>query len=424
MPFRWNLREHLTLAADLAKRLCLVAPTAITTGSACALFLWSLKCVTQWHWQFPWLLYLLPLAGVGISWLYHRHGREVDAGSSLIIEQIHHPGGGVPLRMAPLILLTTLITHLFGGSAGREGTAVQMGGSIASGFVKLSRGLAPADIRLLLMAGIAAGFGGVFGTPLAGAIFALEVLTIGRLSHDALIPCLLAAIISDWTCCAWGIEHTHYSVAALPSHDWIAHLDWLLLGKVAVASIAFGLAAVLFIELTHAIKSLSQRVITKPVLRPFFGGLIVIALTILVGSRDYLGLGVDASSPDSVTIVSCFSADGAHVGSWWWKLLFTAVTLGTGFKGGEVTPLFFIGAALGHTLAGALGAPTDLFAAIGFVAIFAGATKTPLACTLMAIELFGAEHATYYAVGCCLAYVVSGQSSIYAAASQKQPQVA
>ena len=145
MPFRWNLRAHLRLGADLAQRLCLVAPIAITTGSACALFLWSLKCVTQWQWQFPWLLYLLPLAGVGIGWLSQRHGRSVEAGNSLIIEQIHRPSGGVPLRMAPLILITTLVTHLFGGSAGREGTAVQMGGSIASGFARLFRRLAPAD---------------------------------------------------------------------------------------------------------------------------------------------------------------------------------------------------------------------------------------------------------------------------------------
>ena len=215
--------------------------------------------------------------------------------------------------------------------------------------------------------------------------------------------------------CAWGSEHTHYAVSALPNQEWIAHFDWLVLGKVTLASLAFGFASVLFIKLTRAIKQASQRLIARPALRPFVGGLIVIALTHLLSSRDYLGLGVISSSPGSVTIPSCFEVGGAHVWSWWWKLLFTAVTLGTGFKGGEVTPLFFIGAALGYTLAGVLGAPTDLFAAIGLVAIFAGATKTPLASTLMAIELFGAQHATYYAVGCFLADFASGPTSIYAA---------
>lgn len=434
MPFRWKLFEHIRLALETARALLLVTPVAILTGCTCALFLWSLGEVTEFFQRTPSLLYVLPIAGIVVAGLYRRFGASSEGGNSLIIEQIHEPGGGVPRRMAPLILVTTLITHLCGGSAGREGTAVQMGGSIASAFAGLyrrrmrfggdddeSRRRADSDMRLLLMSGVAAGFGGVFGTPLAGAVFALEVLTIGRLSYIALIPCLFAAIVGDWSCTVWGIGHTHYTVAALPHITGARLLDGLLLLKVSIAAVAFGLVSVLFASLTHGIQAASKRLIANALLRPVLGACVLILLTYWLGTRDYLGLGVTAFGAEQITISSCFKLGGATSASWFWKLLFTAVTLGTGFKGGEVTPLFFIGAALGNALAALLGAPVDLLAAIGFAAVFAGATNTPLASTLMAIELFGAEHAIYYATGCFIAYVASGHSSIYSAQRIGEP---
>lgn len=418
MPFRWNPREHLSLGIYVLKWALILIPVAGAIGSACAFFLWSLDAVTKLRWENPWLLFLLPLAGLVIGAIYHWVGKSVEAGNNLIVEQIHEPGGGVPSRMAPLVLFGTLITHLFGGSAGREGTAVQMGGSIASTFSRRFSFL-NGDERTLLMAGIAAGFGAVFGTPLTGAIFALEVISIGKTSYEALIPCLIASIIGDWTCGAWGIGHTQYKIAIIEA----PHLEILLLVKVAVAAVAFGLAGLAFAELAHGFQNLFKKLIPWPVLRPVIGGILVILLVFCVGTRDFLGIGVSSPDPNAVTILSSFRPGGAHTWSWLFKIIFTCVTISSGFKGGEVTPLFFVGATLGNVLAVLLGAPVDLFAGLGFVAVFAGAANTPLACTIMGIELFGSGYVIYFAVACFLAYLFSGHSGIYLAQKVGTPKL-
>jgi H+/Cl- antiporter ClcA len=405
--------EHLSITIHLLKWTLLVIPVAVTTGSAVALFLFLLDKVTLFRWQNPWLLFLLPVAGVFIYFLYALWGKNAEKGNNLLIEEIHQPGGGIPRRMIPLILFTTLVTHLFGGSAGREGTAVQMGGSFASFFGTWFRLKSP-DKRIILTAGIAAAFGAVFGTPVTATIFALEVLAIGRLRYDALLPCLVAGLAGHITCSAWGIHHTTYTILFRGQvNDPLFLTDLWLLGKVIVSGVCFGLAGFLFIELTHGIKSGLKKYIRLPYLVPVAGGLAVIALTYITGTADYLGLGVLSQTKDGVSIVSAFHAGGAGTWSWLWKLVFTAITIGAGFKGGEVTPLFFMGATLGNTLAGLLGAPVDLFAGLGFIAIFAAATNTPLACTIMGVELFGGEHILYFAVACFTAYFFSGHASIY-----------
>lgn len=409
-----NWREHGASLRQLLLWSALVVPVGILSGSASAFFLWSLDRVTEWQWQHSWLLFLLPLAGVAVGWAYQRLGKSAEGGNNLIIDQIHEPGGGVPSRMAPLILVSTLITHLFGGSAGREGTAVQMGGSLASAYGRLAK-FGAENMRILLMAGVAAGFGSVFGTPLTGAIFAMEVLVIGRVQYDALIPVLVASIVGDVTCSAWGIHHAIYHIGIADATEVRAAFDGWLMAKTILAAVAFGLASQIFAELTHTLQHGFKRLSSSAPLRAALGGALVIALVYLVGTRDYLGLGVHSPDPHGVTLLSAFAPGGVTTWSWFWKLLFTAVTLAAGFKGGEVTPLFFIGAALGNTLAVLLGAPIDLFAGLGFIAVFAGATNTPLACTVMGIELFGAHYTAYFAVACFVAYYFSGHTGIYSA---------
>lgn len=412
-----NSFEQVKIARHLLYWTALVIPVSFITGSLVALFLWLLDIATVTRWNHLWLIFLLPLAGILISFLYRAYGKNADAGNNLIMDEIHKPGGGVPTRMTPFVLISTIITHLFGGSAGREGTAVQMGGSISSLFSKWYK-LKHSDKRILLMCGMAAGFGAVFGTPIAGAVFAMEVLAIGRIKYEALIPCFIASVLADITCAAYGIHHTHYPISFLSeikdTERWLPFLsfDFLLLFKVIIAGVLFGLAGYLFAETSHFIKDASAKHIHKKWITPVAGAALVIGISYALGTFDYLGLGV-TNPAGGVSIVSSFEANGATPWSWLWKLLLTAITLSTGFKGGEVTPLFFIGATLGNTLAMLSGAPVDLFAALGFIAVFAGATNTPIACTLMGIELFGSNNAIYFAVACFTAYYFSGHSGIY-----------
>jgi len=404
--------KYLPVSGHLIKWTITCIPLSLATGSLVAFFLWSLDHITGFRQEHAWLLFLLPLAGIVIHYLYRAWGRDAERGNNLVIDEIHNPGGGITWRMAPLVLATTLITHMSGGSAGREGTAVQMGGSIASLLNKRLR-LSGEDTRILLMSGIAAGFGAVFGTPVAGAVFALEVPISGRANYKALLPCFISALLSDIVCKAWGIHHTAYHIAwdSMPDLTF----NYLLLFKVIIAGMLFGIVARSFAWLSHMAQNTFNKYIKVKWLIPVTGGIIIISLTLILGTYDYLGLGVSAAHEDAVTIVSCFKAGGADQLSWLWKLVFTVITLASGFKGGEVTPLFFIGAALGNTLATAGGAPTDLMAGLGLIAVFAGATNTPLASMLMGVELFGGTGILYYAAACFTAYYFSGPRGIYKA---------
>ena len=414
LKIRHSFDQYVILKYVL-KWFLLTLPVAAISGTLVAIFLYLLELATKTRWQQGWLLYLLPVAGIAIVALYRFRGKNAEAGNNLVMDEIHKPGGGIPARMAPFVLITTVLTHLFGGSAGREGTAIQIGGSMAA-FVGKRLKLNKEDLRILLISGVAAGFGAVFGTPIAGAIFALEVLAFGKIKYDALFPALSASLMADIVCSSFGIKHTHYHVNF---HDHVQsgfsflHFDLKLIFFVILGAIFFGLAGNAFSFLTHEIKELAQKYIRRKLLIPVVGGLIVIAMTFILGTRDYLGIGVTTADGTGVSLVNAFHVDGVDLMSWFWKLLFTAVTLGTGFKGGEVTPLFFIGATLGNTVATLTGNPVDLFAALGFIAVFAGATNTPMACTFMGVELFGGEHVLYYAIACFIAYYFSGNSGIY-----------
>lgn len=367
-------------------------------GAASAGFLQSLDWVTHYREQHSGLILFLPLGGLLVGLLYHYLGKDITAGNNLLLDTIRKPGRIIPLRMAPFVYLGTMVTHILGGSAGREGTALQMAGAIADQFSKPLR-LKTEDRSVLIIAAIAAGFGSVFGTPLAGAIFALEVILMGRLSYSAIFPAFAAAIIADIITKRLHTQHTLYSIGPVPEVSLPAVLYAILAG------IAFGLCAAAFTKGMHYMSIAFASRIKYPPLRPFAGGILVVVAAWAIGTTKYLGLGIP-------TIVQAF---GQQLPAYDFalKIAFTIFTLSAGFKGGEVTPLFFIGAALGSSLSGIVPLPVGLMAGMGFVAVFAGATNTPLACSIMAMELFGSACGIFVAIACVVSYLLSGNNSIY-----------
>jgi len=383
----------------LVRWVVLGTGVGVLAGLSSAAFLWSLDWATTSFDTHPGLLWGLPVAGLAIGLAYHYGGGRAVEGNTLIIDEIHEPTAWVPRRMAPLVFIGTVVTHLFGGSAGREGTAIQMSGSLTDAAARVMR-LDPDDRRTLLIAAMSGGFGAVFGVPLAGAVFGLEVQRTARHRARAVLPALVASVVGDGVVRALGVEHT-------PTPDLgQVPLQWDLFAKVALAGAAFGLAALAFTVVAHRVKRVFVALIPWAPGRPFVGGVLVVAMTLAVGNRLYNGL--------SLGLIES-SLFGGPVPTWAFlaKLLFTAVTLGSGFVGGEVTPLFVIGATLGATLAGVLHVPLPLLAAVGFVAVFAGAANAPLACTVMGAELFGGGAVGYVAVGCVVAYVCSSHRGIY-----------
>ena len=392
--------EAVAMVPHVARWLALSTVLGLFSGTASALFLVALDWATDTRLAHPWLVWLLPVAGFATGWVYYRIGQPVEGGNNLLIDEIHDPKTVVPKRMGPLILVATVITHLFGGSAGREGTAVQMGGALADRITHALK-LGREDRRVMLMAGIAAGFSSVFGTPLAGTIFGLEVLAIGKLRYDALLACLISAVVADEVTRLWGVHHTVYTIPFVPA------LSVSGFASAVAAGIVFGLVGMVFADTTHAVSAWIKRTIRYAPLRPVAGGVVVAGAALLLKTPQFLGLGVP-------TIVSAF-AQPLPAYDFVGKFGFTVVTLASGFKGGEVTPLFYIGATLGNALGYVLSLPFPVLAGLGFVAVFAGAANTPVASTIMAIELFGGSIGVYAAIACTLAYLFSGHTGIYRA---------
>jgi H+/Cl- antiporter ClcA len=374
----------------------------IACGASSAAFLLLLEYATSVREHHERLVLALPVAGVALGLAYERWGTPIKGGNNLVIDTLHDEQPQLPLRMAPMVLVGTVLTHLFGGSAGREGTAVQMGASLADDLAHRFGGAAQNQQlrRLLVVAGIAGGFGSVFGTPLAGAVFGLEVLVIGRLDRRAVAPALLASFTGDWVTRHLGVVHAPYPhVAYVP-------LGALVLGKLALVGIAMAVASVTFIELTHGLKTMLEKWMPRLPIRMCVGGALVLALTWLVGSRDYLGLGLPMTArafADPHLPTYAFAA----------KIALTSVTLGAGFLGGEVTPLFFVGATLGSVLARTLGLPIELGAVVGLAAVFGAGANTPIALSIMAAELCGLSVLPHVLLVTTIAFLLSGHRGIY-----------
>jgi H+/Cl- antiporter ClcA len=379
-------------------KLCVLAlGVGVLAGASSALFLWLLEIVTDTQQSTSWLLWLLPVAGLVIGLINQRSDTLTNAGTSAVLSQARRSTSALPVALAPTVLTTTLITHLFGGSAGREGTALQLSAGLTDRLIAGPLDLDPGTRSTLLRIAVAAGFGAVFGVPIAGAVFGLEVVRrkssprSGRsLRHRVragrpmgamtILPALIASVIGDRVVIGLGISHLELPFVSGP--EWSLQVATLLI----IAGVMFGLAAILLAGLTRLIGHLFRILVPVAFLRPAIGALVVLVMVAVSGTRDYLGLSLGLIT-EAVT-AGVGVAGLAFAG----KIIFTAVTLGSGFRGGEVTPLFVIGATLGASiasLAGLSGTSVALFAALGMLAVFSGAARTPWAGVVMAVELFG-----------------------------------
>ncbi|TAF83196.1 MAG: chloride channel protein [Sphingobacteriales bacterium] len=371
---------------------------AILVGLASAVFLYSLHWATQYRQHHLWLVGLLPIGGFLVGLLYHYYGKNIGGGNKVWLNASQQPGQTVPFKMAPFVYLGTMISHFLGASAGREGTALQMATAISYQLAKPLK-ISASEKKILLTAAIAAGFGSVFGTPYAGAVFALEIALVGRFRYKAFFPAFLSGMFAHIICTLFGVEHTNYTVVVLPP------ITFLTLMYCVIAGLAFGLCAWLFCKNMLWLSGIFTSTIKYAPLRPFIGGVLIASAVFLMDSTTYIGLGIPT--------ISASFGQPLPTYTFALKMVFTIVTLSAGFKGGEVTPLFFIGATLGNALVCFIPLPMGILAAMGFVAVFAGASKAPLACIVLGVEMFGFSSGCFIALASVISYFVSGSSGIY-----------
>lgn len=383
--------------AALGRWYLLAAAVGLLCGGVGAGFARSIEKAAALRGQHPWLLYLLPLAGLGIALLYHLGGLDNDRGANLMLEGARAETRP-PLRLGALIFAGTVLTHLCGGSSGREGAALQIGGCIGLAIGRRLR-LSQESRVMLLVCGMSGLFSALFGTPVAAAVFSIEVVSVGIFQHAALFPCLLSATVAGQLARLLGVSPTAYRLAAPAAGEGRLIFLTALLGLGCAA------VSVLFCIVMHAAHALYARYLPNPFWRAAAGGALVILLTLLCGSRLYNGAG----GP----VIEAALAGQAGWEMFLIKLLFTAVTLGAGFKGGEIVPAFFVGSTFGCVLGGWLGLGPGFGAALGLVAVFCGVTNCPLASILLSVELFGSAQLPMFALACAVSYLMSGRYSLY-----------
>lgn len=378
----------------------------LAVGSTSALLVTVNDFMTDTREENDWVIYLLPIGGAIIGSLYRYLGNGSRAGNDLILEYIHGKGKPVPLQMGPLVFISTFITNLLGGSTGREGAAIQMAGSITEAINRVFK-INETDRKLLLIAAISGGFGSAFGTPITGVVFGLEVVALGRIRYDAIVPCFTASFVGHYIATVWGIKHEHHVIHTIPE------ITAGTIGKIMLAAILFSLTSVLYSQLRHSIYNFCKTHLPNLMVRGFLGGTAIIVLYLIVGSKDYLGRGLPMVNKAFEETVPAYAFLA--------KIIFTSVTMGTGFRGGEVIPLFFIGATLGNVLAPLLDLPVSFLAALGLIGVFCGASQVPLACFLLGMELFEGKGALYFFMVCIMSFLCSGIHGIYPTQTVHEP---
>lgn len=395
------LNDKISYVLNILKWLILGAVTGVICGYVGTLFYKAVQFATNLRLSYSWLLFLLPVAGVIIVFSYHICGIERDKGTNLILDSIHSDEK-VPFKMAPLIFLSTALTHLCGGSSGREGAALQIGGSIGA-FLGNVFHLDDKDIRIITMCGMSAVFSALFGTPITATIFSIEVVSVGILHYSAFMPCIVASTVSYAITKGFGISETMFPLVHIPT------LSIHSCFQVIVLAIICGIISILFCSTMHHAAHIYRKWIKNDYLRIITGSVLVIALTLLIGTRDYNGAGMNV-------ILNAFTGQ-SRPEAFLLKILFTAITLGAGFKGGEIVPTIFIGATLGNVVAPLLGLPSDFGAAIGVISLFCSVVNCPIAAIMLSLEVFGTDNILLFCIACGISYVFSGYYGLYS--SQK-----
>lgn len=381
-------------AVTLLKWMVLGGVIGLVGGIIGSLFHIGVDTATQARLAHPWVLYLMPVGGLAIVGLY-RLTKTEGKGTNDIIASVHF-GEQVPGLLVPVIFVSTVITHLCGGSAGREGAALQIGGGIGYQAGRLLR-LGEKDLPLATLCGMSGVFAALFGTPLTATVFALEVISVGVLYYAGLVPCLTAALTGYLVSVLMGVPPTRFTVT-------VPGLEVRTMLLVMVLALLCAVVSILFCRGLHGVEHLLKRTLKNPYLRVAVGAVVLVGLTLLTNG-DYNGAGME--------VIGRAIAGQADPWAWVWKLLFTAITIGCGFKGGEVVPSFFVGAAFGCVAAGWLGLPAGFGAAMGLVSVFCGAVNCPLASIILSVELFGSGDLLYFAMACSISYLISGYCGLY-----------
>lgn len=347
------------------------------------------------------IIWLLPVAGLVIVFLYERANMLGGKGTNLILMTIRTESDKPHLVTAPLIFSTTIITHLFGGSAGREGAALQLGGSIA-GYIGEKIGLEQKDITIITMCGMSGAFAALFGTPLTSAIFSMEVISVGIMYYSAIVPCVISAVIGSEIAKAFGIAPTFFMV------DFIPAIDMFTVGKVIILGGLCAIVSYIFCTALHTSSNLYAKYFKNPYIKIVVAGVLVSVFTFVIGTTDYNGAGMDV-------IGRAITNGEVKPLAFILKIILTALTLGAGYKGGEIVPAFFVGATFGAFAAQFLGLPVGFGGALGLIGVFCAATNCPLTSTIISIELFGVDGLIYFAIIAGVSYMLSGYHGLYSA---------